>query len=103
MKKLYLFFICGLLFTTTVCAQPCEIGSPIPIVTGVVETWHAASLRAYGNTPLHVINTTGAIVHTQSIASPDETLHLGHLPAGMYIIRIENGRSVKTIKVIKSH
>jgi len=58
-----------------------------------VETWHAASLQ--------VINTAGAVVHTQTITHPDETIHLGHLPAGMYIIRLENGGIVKTTKIIK--
>ena len=58
-----------------------------------VETWHAASLR--------VINTTGALVHTQTIISPEETIHLGHLPAGMYIIRVEKGYMTKTMKIIK--
>jgi len=58
-----------------------------------VETWRAASL--------HVINTAGMIVHTQTITNPDETIQLGHLPAGMYFIRIGNGGMVKTVKAIK--
>ena len=60
-----------------------------------VKTWRATSLR------IQVINTAGAIVHTQTIASPDEIIHLGHLPAGMYIIRLENGGRVKTYKTVK--
>ena len=64
-------------------------------ITGtVVETWHAASLQ------IQIINIAGAIVHTQTITSSEEIIHLDHLPAGMYIIRIENGR---TVKAIKSH
>jgi len=58
-----------------------------------VETWHAASLQ--------VINTAGATVHIQTITHPDETIHLGHLPAGMYIIRLENGNMIKAVKTIK--
>jgi len=58
-----------------------------------VETWHAASLQ--------VINTAGAVVHNQTTTHPDETIHLGHLPAGMYIIRFENGNMIKTVKIIK--
>ena len=94
-------------------------GTVVPkIVTSAVETWHAASLQIYpnpftdavhvtvqtGRAPslrMQVINTAGTIVHTQTIASPDETIHLGHLPAGLYIIRIENGKIVKTVKTIK--
>jgi len=86
------------------------------IVTGAVETWHAASLQIYpnpftdivriavqtGHAPslrMQIINASGAIVHTQIITNPDETIHLGHLPAGMYIIRLENGKTVKVIKI----
>ena len=47
------------------------------------------------------INAAGVVVHTQTIASPDETIHLGHLPAGMYLFRLENGGKAKTEKVIK--
>jgi len=96
-----------------------ETGTVAPkIVTGMVETGRAPSLQIYpnpftdvvqitvetGHAPslrMQVINTAGAIVHTQTIASPEETIHLGHLPAGLYIIRIENGKIVKTLKTIK--
>ena len=61
-----------------------------------VETWRAASMC------IQVISAAGVIVHTQTIASPDETIHLGHLAAGMYILRMENGKTVKTVKIIKS-
>jgi len=64
-------------------------------ITGVVETWHAASLQ------IQVINTAGTIVHTQKIICPDETIHLNHLPAGMYIIYLKIDDIVKTFKVIK--
>ena len=94
-----------------------ETGTVVPkIVTSVVETWHAASLQIYpnpftdivriavqtGRAPslrMQIINASGAIVHTQIITSPDETIHLGHLPAGLYIIRLENGKTVKAIKI----
>ena len=89
--------------------------------TGTVETWHAASLQFYPNPftdavritgaiaetlrttslRIQVINVAGEIVHTHSIASPDDPIHLGHLPAGMYIIRLENGGWVKTFKAVK--
>ena len=88
------------------------------IATGAVETWHAASLQIYPNpftdvvhitgvvavetwraASLQIFNTAGAIVHTQTIASPDETIHLGHIPPGLYIIRLENGKTIKAIKI----
>ena len=59
----------------------------------VVETLRATSLQ------IQVINTAGATVHTQKITNPDATIHLGHLPVGMYIIRIENNGTIKTIKI----
>jgi len=46
-----------------------------------------------------VINAAGMIVHTQKITSFDETIHLGHLPAGFYFIRIVNGKTEKVIKI----
>ena len=87
-------------------------------LTGTVETGHAASLQIYpnpftdvvhvivqtGHAPslrIQVINTAGTIVYTQTITNPEETIHLGHLPAGLYIIRVENGGSLQTFKVIK--
>jgi len=65
------------------------------IVRIAVETGRAQSLQ------MQVINVAGMIVHTQTIASPDEIIHLDHLPAGMYIIRLENGNMIKTLKAIK--
>ena len=56
----------------------------------------AGTLRA---TSLHVINTAGTVVHTQLITHPDEIIHLGHLPPGMYFIRLENSETVKVIKI----
>ena len=51
---------------------------------------------------MQVINAAGVIVYTQTIASPDETIHLGHLPAGMYIIRLDNSGKTKNVKAIKN-
>ena len=48
-----------------------------------------------------VRNITGATVYTQIISDPDAAVHLGHLPAGMYIIQMENGRKTTTVKVVK--
>ena len=89
------------------------------VTTGILETGRAPSVKIYpnpftdvvritgtdmtmGHAPLLLVfNTAGAIVHTQTITSPEETIHLGHLPAGLYIIRLENGNSLQTFKVIK--
>jgi len=105
-------------FTVDVASLKIIPDDNITIPTGTVETWHAASLQIYPNpftdvlhinvetgrapsSRMQIINTAGAIVHTQTIANPDETIHLGHLPTGLYIIRIENNGMVKTEKMIK--
>jgi len=55
--------------------------------------WHATLLR--------VINVAGVVVHTKTITSPDETIRLDHLPAGMYFFRLEKDGKVRTEKMIK--
>ena len=64
-------------------------------ITGIVETGRAPSVK------IQVINTAGATVHTQTITQPDEIIRLAHLPAGMYIIRLEVGGNLQTCKIIK--
>jgi uncharacterized repeat protein (TIGR02543 family) len=89
-------------------------------VTGAVETGYDASLKIYPNPftdavrivgaevemrhtlSLQIINSAGEIVHTQIITSPDETIRLVHLPAGVYFIRLEKDGKVKMVKVIKN-
>ena len=84
-----------------------------------VETWHVAVLQIYpnpftdvvrieigeigktGELRLRVINAAGTIVHTQMLTSPNETIRLEHLPAGVYFFTIESGKQVKTVKVVK--
>ena len=52
---------------------------------------------------LTVISVSGAVVHLQRIANPDEIIHLEHLPSGMYIFRVvEKDGKVKTVKTIKN-
>ena len=63
-------------------------------IIGVVETGRAPSLR--------VTNVTGVTVHTQIITGNDETLRLGHLPAGLYFFRLETEGNIKTVKVVKN-
>ena len=62
-------------------------------IVGAVETLRATSLR--------VINAAGVIVHTQQITNPNETIRLEHLPAGIYIFRLEKDGKPQTIKVVK--
>jgi len=81
------------LFASELKAYPNPFTDVIHLAGIVVETWHAASLR--------VINAAGTVVHTQTITNPDETIHLRHLPAGLYFIRLEKGGIVKFIKTIK--
>ena len=55
----------------------------------------------YGKTTLRIFNSNGAVVHTQRITSPNETLSLGSLPSGMYFFRLENDGKAITVKAIK--
>jgi hypothetical protein len=50
---------------------------------------------------LQVITVNGVVVHTQKVVSPDETIHLEWLPAGMYFFRVEKDGKAKTIKAVK--
>ena len=63
-------------------------------ITGVAETGRAASLR--------VVNAAGVIVHNQKIASSDEVIRLEHLPAGVYLITIDDGKHQNTMRIIKN-
>jgi len=119
-----------LTITATSAFDPTKASATVAVETvTAVETWHAASLQIYPNpfsgevriigavgaglapaqqqtgrgqpVPLQVINTAGNIVHTQIITSPDETINLAHLPAGVYFFRFENDGMTKTVKVMK--
>ena len=50
---------------------------------------------------LQIINSVGAIVHSQMITSPDETISMERLPAGLYLFRLEKNGTVQTVRVIK--
>ena len=52
-------------------------------------------------TTLRIFNSFGVLVRTQQLTSPDETLRLGSLPAGMYFFRFESDGKAVTVKVIK--
>ena len=73
---------------------PNPFNGTVRISCADVETWRAASLR--------VTNAAGVVVHTQNITSPDETIRLEHLPAGVYFFSVEKDGQTKTMKVIKN-
>ena len=50
---------------------------------------------------LRVINVAGTVVHTQIIIGPDESIWLGHLPAGVYLFVLGKDGKTKTVKMVK--
>ena len=85
----------GEMFAPDLKIYPNPFTGEVRIVGAVVETLRATSLQ------MRVINAAGAVVHTQMITNPDETIRLEHLPAGVYFFVIENGKQAKTVKVVK--
>jgi len=77
----------------------------------VVETGRAPSLQAHPNPftdeihivnaeiggTLYVLNINGLVVHRQRITQQNETIQLGHLPAGTYILRVGE-QSIRIVK-----
>jgi len=82
---------------------------PVSIV--IVETGRAPSLQVHPNPftdeihivnaeigqMLYVLNASGIIVHAQRITRQNETIQLGHLPVGTYILRIGE-QSIRLVK-----
>ena len=66
-----------------------------------MEAGETGKIGEAGETNLCIINAAGVIVHTQKITSPDETLLLEHLPAGVYFFTVEKDGKVKTEKIVK--
>lgn len=62
-------------------------------ITGIAETWHAASLQ--------IINALGITVHARIIHNRPESVLLEHLPDGVYIFRLEKDRQTLSVKVVK--
>ena len=50
---------------------------------------------------LQVINAAGIIVHTQLTITIDQSIHLEHLPEGVYFFLLEKEGKTKTLKVVK--
>jgi len=77
----------------------------------VVETGHAPFLQVHPNPfsdeihivnaeigqMLYVLNVSGIVVHTQRIMRQNETIQLGHLPVGTYILRVGE-QSIRLVK-----
>jgi uncharacterized repeat protein (TIGR02543 family) len=63
----------------------------------------ASSVRLAGaaGCTLTVITAAGAPVHTQKVSSADETIRLEHLPAGLYLFRLEKDGKTYTVKGYK--
>ena len=58
-------------------------------------------IKGAEGTVLKVITVNGITVHTQKIENTEETIHLGTLPKGLYIFRIESGKMMKSLKAVK--
>ncbi|MDR1672486.1 MAG: T9SS type A sorting domain-containing protein, partial [Bacteroidales bacterium] len=82
--------------------------------TGVGETLKA-DISAYPNPfrgslhltgaegcTLTVFTSTGAAVHTQKLTAADETIHLEHLPTGLYLFLLEQDGKTKTMKIVNN-
>ncbi|GHT80676.1 hypothetical protein FACS189467_3410 [Bacteroidia bacterium] len=59
---------------------------------------HLAGAEGY---VLKVIGVSGKVEHSQKVNSPDETISLESLPAGLYFFQVEKSGAVKTIKAVK--
>ena len=69
---------------------------PNPFVNEVnIETAGRAEIS------LQIFDVTGVLVYAQRINGTNQTLQLGHLPAGVYFFRFEENGNTQTIRVIK--
>jgi len=62
-------------------------------------TLHLAG--AEGST-LQVTTEDGAVVHTQKLVNPVETILLEHLRPGVYVFCVNNGKQTRTVKAVKN-
>ena len=72
----------------------------VAVVETRAETRHATSVQI--PIQMRIVNAAGVIVHTQMINSADETIHLEHLPAGVYLFIFEKEGQMKTVRVVKN-
>ena len=87
------------LFITNLKIYPNPFKGEVRIVgaDAMIETRNATSVQIH----LQIINAAGAIVHTRLITGNDETVNLEHLPAGVYIFRLEKDVNVRTEMVVR--
>ena len=78
-------------------------------------SWQARNIKVYPNPAvdiLHVsglegvysakiVNILGQILYSATGSSAELLLNVGHLPSGMYFLRIESGKAITTRKIIK--
>ena len=85
-----------------------------PIISGMEDLPVGANVKIYPNPfagilcfegaercTLKIFAADGRLVYVQTVTDARETIRLEHLPAGMYIIRLENSGRSKTMKAIK--
>ena len=83
----------------------------------VTETpsWQARNIKVYPNPAVDVVhvsglegvyivkmvNILGQLLYSATGTSPELSLNIGHLPSGMYFLRIESNQATTTYKIIK--
>jgi uncharacterized repeat protein (TIGR02543 family) len=79
------------------------VGETLQITTNLYPNPFAGTLHLTGaeGCTLQVITAGGAVVHTQKVVNPDETISLEKLPAGVYFFRLEKDGKAKTVKGVK--
>ncbi|MCL2414278.1 MAG: T9SS type A sorting domain-containing protein [Bacteroidales bacterium] len=76
-----------------------ETQSPVNVFPNpFTDILHIADAEGF---KLQVLTQTGAVVHTQRITTSLEAVNLQHLPAGIYILRLEKDGQIRTARVIK--
>ncbi|MDR1667788.1 MAG: leucine-rich repeat domain-containing protein [Bacteroidales bacterium] len=62
----------------------------------------ALQLAGAAGSTLTVTTPAGATVHTQKVTRAEETVHLEHLPAGLYLLLLDKDGKRQTKKIVKS-
>ena len=89
----------------TALATPMFEGKAVSIYPNPVVQ---SAILDFGQTPqqpvtLQLLHMNGAAAGNWTIRQRKQELLLGHLPAGMYLLQIQNGRSKTVIPVLKQH
>jgi len=78
-------------------------------------SWQAKNIKVYpnpatdvlhvsgleGNYTVKIMNILGQSVYSTAGSSPELLLNIGHLPSGMYFLRVESNQKATTCKIIK--